>query len=245
MRAHQIMARQVVTVASDASIVDAAKLMLDHHISGLPVIDSSGKLVGILSESDFLRRGEIGTQRKRPRWLQFLIGPGHAAEEFVRERGRKVCDVMTPHPVVVTEDATLEKIVSLMEKNRIRRLPVVRGGQLVGIVTRANLLTTVVSLVREVPDPTVDDEHIRTGILQAIDAADWHPFGLWVTVRNGVVHLHGDIADERMRRATIVVAENVAGVKEVHDHLCLIDRGGYRESPEDQRAAAAARKSAS
>jgi CBS domain-containing protein len=239
MRAHQIMTRNVITVGPDSSIVDAAKLMLEHHVSGLPVLDRPGRLVGIVSEGDFLRRSEIGTQRRRPRWLQFLIGPGREAKEFVQQSGRKVEDVMAREPVTVTEDTQLEELVELMEKYDIKRLPVMRDDRLVGIVTRANLLQAVASLARDVPDPTADDDHIRERVTRAIDETHWRPIGLQVTVRNGVVHLHGIIINESARQATIVTAENVAGVKEVRDHLCFVDTysGFYVESPEDMKEA--------
>lgn len=239
MRAHQIMSRNVITVRPDTSIVDAAKLMLEHHISGLPVLDKDGALVGIVSEGDFLRRSEIGTQRKRSRWLQFLVGPGRAANKFVQQSGRKVEDVMACEPVTVTEDTQLEELVSVMEKHDIKRLPVMGNGRLVGIVTRANLLQAVASLARDVPDPTADDDHIRQRIADAINGTDWRPIGLQVTVRNGVVHLHGIVVNENSRQAAIVAAENVAGVKQVHDHLCFVDTysGFYVESPEDMKAA--------
>ena len=234
MRAHQIMTKDVITVGRDTSIVEAARLMLEHHISGLPVLDDH-KLIGIVSEGDFLRRSEIGTQRRRPRWLQFFIGPGREASEFVHQSGRKVGEVMTHDPVTVTEDAGLAELVSLMEKNDVKRLPVVRGERLVGIVTRANLLQAVASLARDVPDPTADDDHIRDRITRAIANTGWRPIGLQVTVRNGVVHLHGIIVNDGSRRAAIVAAENVAGVKEVHDHLCFVDTysGFYVEPAED------------
>jgi CBS domain-containing protein len=239
MRAHQIMTRNVITVRPDSSIVDAAKLMLEHHVSGLPVLDKDGALVGIVSEGDFLRRSEIGTQRKRPRWLQYLMSPGRAANEFVHQSGRKVEEIMAREPVTVTEDTQLEELVSLMEKHDIKRLPVMCDDRLVGIVTRANLLQAVASLARDVPDPTADDDHIRQRVADAISGTDWRPIGLQVTVRNGVVHLHGIIVNEGSRQATIVAAENVAGVKEVHDHLCFVDTysGFYVESPEDMKAA--------
>jgi CBS domain-containing protein len=239
MRAHQIMTRNLITVGPDSSIVDAAKLMLDNHISGLPVLDKSGKLVGIVSEGDFLRRSEIGTQRRRARWLQFILGPGREAKDFVQQSGRKVEDVMVREPVTVTEDTQLEELVSLMEKYDIKRLPVMRNDQLVGIVTRANLLQAVASLARDVPDPTADDDHIRQRITDAIMNTDWRPIGLQVTVRNGVVHLHGIIVDENTRQAAVVAAENISGVKRVHDHLCFVDTysGFYVESPEDMKEA--------
>jgi CBS domain-containing protein len=239
MRAHQIMTRNVITVRPDSSIVDAAKLMLERHVSGLPVLDKDGALVGIVSEGDFLRRSEIGTQRKRPRWLQYLMSPGRAANEFVHQSGRKVEEIMARDPVTVTEDTQLEELVSLMEKHDIKRLPVMQNDRVVGIVTRANLLQAVASLARDVPDPTADDDHIRQRVADAINSTDWRPIGLQVTVRNGVVHLHGIIVNESSRQATIVAAENVAGVKEVHDHLCFVDTysGFYVESPEDMKAA--------
>ncbi|MFB9261587.1 CBS domain-containing protein [Bradyrhizobium erythrophlei] len=241
MRAHQIMTRHVIAVETDTSILEAARLMMDHHISGLPVVDARGRLVGIISESDFLRRSEIGTQRRRARWLQFFVGSGRAAVDFVHERGRKVGEIMSDDPVTVTEETTLQDLVMLMEKKGIKRLPVTRNGQLVGIVTRADLLRTVASLAREIPDPTADDEHIRDRVMRALDAADWRPLGLQVAARNGVVHLHGVITDDRARQASIVAAENVAGVKEVHDHLRFVDTysGFYLQSTEDEQAAAA------
>jgi CBS domain-containing protein len=239
MRAHQIMTKDVITVTPHTTIEDAARIMLRTHISGLPVMDDAGKLVGVVSESDFLRRGEIGTGRKRAKWLQFFLGPGTAANEFVRERGRKVEDVMTPDPITVGEETPLEDLVRLMEKNDIKRLPVMSGKTLRGIVTRSNLLQAVASLAHEIPDPTADDDHIRERIVRAVSATDWRPIGFEVSVRNGVVHLHGIITTDEARQATIVAAENTAGVKKVHDHLCFVDTwsGFYVESAEDMKAA--------
>jgi len=236
MRAHQIMTRQVITVATGAPIVEAANTMLQNHISGLPVVDETGKLVGIISQGDFIRRAEIGTQRKRGRWLKLLLGPGRVASDFVRERGRKVGEIMTLDLCTVTEDATLEDIVSLMEQNNVKRLPVMRGDQLVGIVTRSNLLQAVAELAQEVPDPTADDDHIRNRIITSIEKTDWRPFGLGVIVRNGNVHLSGVITNERSRQAAIVAAENVSGVRKVHDHLCWVEptSGMYLNSQEDE-----------
>jgi CBS domain-containing protein len=237
MRAHQVMTRKVISVKTDAPIVDAANTMLQQHISGLPVVNDSGSLVGIISEGDFLRRAEIGTQRKRGRWLKLLLGPGRAAADFVHEQGRKVGEIMTPDPLTVAEDATLEEIVAIMQKNHIKRLPVIRGDQMVGIVTRTNLLQAVADLARDVPDPTADDDHIRHRIIAAIEKADWMPIALSVTVRDGIVHLSGVISEEGSRQAAIVAAENVSGVKEVHDHLCWEDpiSGVYLYSPEDEK----------
>src|ERR1700685_4774922 len=155
MRAHQIMTRQVITVATGAAVLEAANIMLEKHVSGLPVVDEAGKLVGIVSQGDFIRRAEIGTQRKRGRWLKFLLGPGREASDFVHERGRVVGEIMTLDPSTVTEDATLEDVVQLMEQNNIKRLPVMRADQLVGNVTRSNLLQAVAELACDIPDPKI------------------------------------------------------------------------------------------
>ena len=225
MRAHQIMTRKVITVKADTPVLDAANLMLQHHISGLPVVDETGRLIGMVSEGDFIRRSEIGTQRPRIRWLEFLMGVvGKAAQDYVREHGRKVSDIMTQDDLcIATEDMPLSELVGLMERRNVKRMPVVRGHTLIGIVTRTDLLRAVASLARDVPDPTADDDHIRDRVIATIEKKDWRPLQFGATVRDGIVHLSGIIADERYRRAAIVAAENVSGVKLVHDHLYLVD----------------------
>jgi CBS domain-containing protein len=239
MRAHQIMTRSVTSVSPETDHATAAKLMLQRRISGLPVVDDNGTLAGIVSEGDLLRRSEIGTQQKRPRWLQYLLSPSRAASDFVHERGRKVKDVMTPDPITASEDTPLAELVSLMERNGVKRLPVLRDTKLVGIITRANLIQAMASMAREIPDPTADDDHIRDRIIRTVMATDWCPIGFQVAVRNGVAHLYGLIVNDSSRRASIVAAENTAGVKKVHDHLCFVDTwsGYYVESPEDIKAA--------
>jgi len=241
MRAHQIMTRQVITATVETSVADAARTLLEHHISGMPVLDAEGKLVGVVSQGDFMRRAEIGTQRKRSRWLKLLLGPGEEAADFVRERGRKVGEVMNAAPITVAEDATLEEVAAIMEKNDIKRVPVMRDGKLVGIVTRTNLVQAVLDLAREVPDPTADDDHIRNRIHAPIEKNDWKPLGLSVVVRDGIVHLSGIITDERSRQATVVAAENVSGVRKVHDHLVWLEpmSGVYVNSAEDEANAKA------
>jgi predicted transcriptional regulator len=148
---------------------------------------------------------------------------------------------MSENPLTITEDTALAEIVDLMEKNNVKRLPVVRADKLVGIVSRANLLQAVASLAREVPDPTADDDHIRNRVIDALEKNEWCPFGLSVIVRDGIVHLSGVITEERARQAAIVAAENVEGVKKVHDHLCWVDTmsGVYLNSPEDEDMAKA------
>src|SRR5579872_121504 len=178
MKTADIMTHKVVSIAPDATILEAIRLMLQNRISGLPVVDKTGNLVGIVTEGDFLRRTETGTQRKRPRWLEFITGPGKLAEEYVHTHGRKVNEVMTPEPVTVTEDTSIEDVVNIMEKRRIKRLPVTCKGRLVGIVSRANLLHTLASIAREIPPEAKTDAAIRGRVMAALDAQSWAPNSL-------------------------------------------------------------------
>jgi CBS domain-containing protein len=222
MQVGDVMTRKVVSVAADDTVLKAAHLILQNKISGLPVTDADGKLVGIVTEGDFLRRGEIGTQRRRPKWLELLMGPGRLADEYVHARGRKVADIMTADPCTVTEDESLGSVVDLMEHRRIKRLPVVRDERLVGIVSRANLVHALVSLSRDEQEPAGDDAAIRDHALAAIGKQPWgHRVN--VIVRDGVAELWGTILDERERQACTVATENVAGVREVHDHLIWVE----------------------
>jgi len=241
MHARQLMTRKVVSVTPEHTVLEAANLMIRNHVSGLPVVDNAGAVVGVVSEGDFLRRSEIGTPRKHNRLLSFIFGHGAAAEDYVREHGRRVSDVMTPSPITVGEDASLSEIVALMERNHVKRLPVVQDGKLIGIVSRSNLVQAVASLARDVPDPTADDDHIRERILAELEKHEWCPIGLNVVVRDGIAHLSGVIANERYRQAVIVAAENIQGVVKVHDHLFWMDlvTGNHLPSLEDEEWAKA------
>jgi CBS domain-containing protein len=222
MQVRDVMTRNVISVAAGETIMNAARTMLQNRISGLPVVNAQGDLVGMVTEGDFLRRGELGTERRRPRWLEFLIGPGRLATEYVHTSGRKVEEVMTVDPVTVAEDDTLQTVVELMERKRIKRLPVLRDGRMVGIVSRANLMHALVSLVRDTGVPAGGDSQIREQVLAAFAGQLWAP-QVNVVAKSGVVELWGTITDERERQACVVTAENVAGVKKVHDHLVWVE----------------------
>jgi len=237
MQVRDVMTRDVITVAPGEPVLKAAQLMLQNRISGLPVVDMEGELVGIVTEGDFLRRSEIATQRRRPKWLEFILGPGRLADEYVHNSGRKVEEIMTPDPCVVDETDPLEKVVELMERRHVKRLPVIRGGQVVGIVSRANLMHALASLARNAQPSADPDWSIRNQILASLGTQHWAP-NVNVVVRNGVVELLGVITDERERQGLIVLVENVAGVKEVHDHLVWVEpmSGMCFPSQEDERA---------
>jgi CBS domain-containing protein len=244
MKAADIMTGRVISIAPDASILECIRLMLQHRISGLPVIDPAGNLVGIVTEGDFLRRAEAGTERKRPRWLEFIAGPGRLADEYVHSHGRKVAEVMTGEPITIREATPVEEVVRLMEERRIKRLPVLRGTKVVGIVSRANLLHGLAGVAREAPPAAKDDQAIRERVVGELARQPWAPRDLIdVTVRNGVVELWGVVTADHQREAAAVVAENVAGVKTVSNHLAWIEPTSgmvIYQAPEDQEPKTAA-----
>ncbi len=224
MKVQDVMTQHVISVGPSDSMARAIRAMLQNDISGVPVLDTDGRLVGMVTEGDLLRRAETATQRNRPRWLEFFVGPGRLADEYVHAHGRKVSELMTVNPVSVTEDTPLDEVVALMEKRRIKRLPVVRGEKVVGIVSRANLLHALARVAGDAKPVQADDRAIRERLLAELSKHNWGPVGaLEIIVRDGVVDLWGAITDERIRQAIIVAAENVAGVKSVNDHLVWID----------------------
>jgi CBS domain-containing protein len=232
MKAHDVMTEPVISIAPNASILEAVALMLRHKISGLPVLDPTGKLVGIVTEGDFLRRSEIGTQRRRPRWIEFFI-PGRLANEYVHASGRRVDEIMSVDVHTVDERAPLEDVVRVLERHRIKRVPVFRGDQLVGIITRANLVRALIGAAKAAPKSSSDDAAIRQAFMAELEKQSWAPVReVNVGVSNGVVTLSGIVTDDHMRQALCVAAENIPGVKRVEDQIAwLIPGTGIVGSP--------------
>jgi CBS domain-containing protein len=236
MKASDVMTPDVISADPDATVLQAARYMIQHHISGLPVIDKTGTLVGILSEGDFLRRRETHTDRRPSRWLEFLMGPGKLAAQYTHTHGSKVSEVMTTNLHTVSEDTSLEKVVEMMERYRIKRVPVLRGKKIVGIVTRANLMHAMVSLARGEPKAATGDAAIRQELLKELKTEKWALASMInVVVREGVVELWGMIVDDRQREALVVAAENIPGVKQVKDHLTWVEpTSGVVIEPRDE-----------
>ncbi|MDB5642294.1 MAG: hypothetical protein JWN07_1611 [Hyphomicrobiales bacterium] len=224
MEACQVMTSPTITISPGAGVRQAITTMLDNRVSGLPVVDEAGRLAGVVSEGDLLRRAEIGTEKHRPKWLEFLLGPGRSASDYVHSHSRRVADVMTADAVSVDEHASLESVVALMEKRGVKRVPVLRDGVVVGIVTRADLLRAFVDATEVTQAGPRSDADIKEAILIALDAEKWAPQGsIHVAVRDGHVTLGGTIFDDRERDAIRVCAENIAGVKAVTDELVWVD----------------------
>ncbi len=229
MRAHEIMSRHVVTIGADAPAMDAVKTMLSHHISGLPVVDSGGKLIGILSEADFIRRAEIGTEKRRGRWLSLLAGADRTAVDFTRQHGRTVGQIMTPDPITIDEDMPVEQIVRLMETRNVKRFPVMRGDEIAGMVTRADFLTAIANLSLDNQPSSGADDEIRAQVVTALSQAAWRPCGLNVSIHDGVVTLRGTVRSDNARKAAIIAAENIPGVRRVEDQLSKLTRPAPEE----------------
>ncbi|MEJ1974951.1 MAG: CBS domain-containing protein [Acetobacteraceae bacterium] len=226
MKAGDVMADQVLTVTPETTIQVAIALMTENHISGLPVLGAENKLVGILTEGDLLQRAETGTEHApRPKWLEFLLGPGREAAEYVQTHSQLVGDLMTDEVVSVTEDVPLRDVVALMEKRRIRRVPVLRDGHLVGIISRADLVRALGRKLAATPAPGGSDDAIGAALRAELAKQSWvgPNTNIDIVVHGGVVTLDGVIFDERSRDALRVAAQNVAGVTSVVDRLVWVE----------------------
>jgi CBS domain-containing protein len=222
MRARDVMTTKVVSVKPDARVEEIARKLIEHRISAVPVIDASGAVVGIVSEGDLMRRPESETERHSSWWLAMLSAPDEQAAEYVKGHGRHAKDVMTRSVVTVDEDAALGEVADILERQQIKRVPVLRDGNVVGIVSRANLLQGLVTAKATKP-VTADDETIRTAILEALkrEAGVRDQF-VNVTVSGGTVHLWGALQSEQEKTAARLVAENTEGVRKIEDHLGVI-----------------------
>jgi CBS domain-containing protein len=227
MLVRDVMVAPVITVEPSASVQEVAKLFLEKQISAVPVLDGKGKLVGIVSEGDLLHRVEAGTERHRSWWLRALVHDQVLADEYIKSHSRKVSDVMTRDVITASPDMPLHEVAALMEKNAIRRLPILENGQLVGIVSRANLLQAVAS-ARQLLDVAPTDKAIRDRILTSLKREAWAHTGLLnVTVSNGIVDLWGLAESETERKAIKVAAESTPGVTAVHDNMVVYRSAGW------------------
>ena len=220
MKAAEIMTREVVAVTPDTSINDVATTMIDHRISAVPVVDR-GKLVGIVTENDLLRRVELATERRRPRWLHFLTSDDTLLAEYLKAHGQTARYVMTPNVITVRPDTPIAEIADIVESRHIKRVPVVDGDRIVGIVSRANLVQALATYTPPSRASTeVDDSKIRESLCAEMGKIGWGPEPIMnnITVSEGIVHLWGFVVSEGERKAVLVAARGVAGVKEVRDH---------------------------
>ena len=221
MRVTDLMTRNCISALPSTTLADAARIMLENQVTGLPVLDTDGKLVGIVSEGDLLRRAELGTDGKPMNSLKAFLPPSSVADDYLATHAFHVGVVMTHNPASVTPATELNEVAELMLSKHIKRLPVLDEGKLVGVISRTDLLR---ALVRKLIETTADatDEEIRNYIKSELDHASWAP-GIHIHVKEKVVDLEGAVFSDEERRGVIVIAENTPGVKEVQDHLTYVD----------------------
>jgi CBS domain-containing protein len=219
MKARDVMVSPVFTVKPTSSVREAAKIFIERRISAVPVVDAQGSLVGIISEGDLMRRSETGTERKHSWWLDAFTSDETLAAEYTKAHARKVADVMTRQVITAKPDTPLHEIATLLEKNSIKRVPIVEGGQLVGIVSRANLVQALAS-VRKTLDIPLSDTMIRDQLLTHLKRQKWADTQfLNITVNGGIVDLWGITQSESERQAIRVAAESIPGVRAVNDNM--------------------------
>ena len=223
MLANHVMTKQVVTVEADASVYDAAEILLSSRISAAPVIDADGKMIGIVSESDLMHRPEIATVPAKS-WLNRLLADDTTlAADFVRSHSHRVADVMTKTVVTAEEHSPLKDIAELIRCHHVKRIPIVRDGRVVGIVSRANLLQGLVVRAPASAGGSASDEEVRAAVTAELAKQGWStPWLINVIAQNGAVHLWGIVGDSTTRMACQVAAEGVAGVKRVTNHIALV-----------------------
>lgn len=221
MKARDVMVSPVITIRSSATLREVARLLLKKRISAVPVLDEHDRLVGMVSEGDLLHRAEIGTERRRSRWLAVFDEQHMLATDFIKSHARKVTDVMA-HPVITAAPETpLHELATLMERHAVKRIPIVRDGALVGIVSRANLVQALATAGVTLDIP-VTDEAIRASLMKCLRQESWtHAARLNATVKNGVVSLWGKADSETERQAIRVAAEATPGVVAVVDHIAV------------------------
>ena len=223
MRARDVMTEEVVRIGINESVFDAAELLLGARVSAAPVVDDKGAVVGIVSEADLIRRAEIDTTAKKSWLARLMESETSAADDFVAAHARRVADVMTREVVTASEDTTLRELVDLLERRKIKRIPVVREGILVGIVSRSDLLLALLSREPDRPVAQSTDKTLRQAVVDTIEHRPWT--SKWPTnvlASDGVVHLWGFVEGEEVRKAYRVAAENVPGVRRVKNHLRVL-----------------------
>jgi CBS domain-containing protein len=222
MNAADVMTRNVISVDADTSVQKIAETLLANRISAVPVVDEAGALLGIVSEGDLIHRVESDTEQHRAWWLELLIGKDALAREFIKSHGRKATDVMTRPVITVKPETPLGELASLLEQHRIKRVPVVNQGKIVGIVGRANLLQALVSLGKTIaPDTSVKDSTLHDNVLTQLRSRSWWTSNINVIVHDGTVELWGIVDSEIEKDAIRVAVEVTPGVREVSNNLAI------------------------
>jgi len=225
MNAADVMTSNVISVRADASVGEIAEILLTNRISGVPVVDDAGDLIGIVSEGDLIHRVEVGTERRRSWWLELLSSKQILAHEFIKAHARKAADLMTRHVITVRPDTPLSDLASLLDKHGIKRVPVTENGKLVGIVSRANLVQALFKTRQDtVAEKAVTDSALRDKILAQLKFEPWWPGDVNIIVRDGAVELWGIVESQVENDAIRVAIEEISGVRSISNHISTSQR---------------------
>ncbi|SCY57673.1 BON domain-containing protein [Microvirga guangxiensis] len=219
-----VMTRDVVSVSTATPVSEIASLMAGKRISSVPVVGVDGSLLGIISEGDLIRRAEIGTERRRPWWRRIFADIEAEAADYVRSHGRKARHVMTPEVVTATEDKALPDLADIMEKRRLKRLPVVRGKRLVGIVSRSDLVKAVARHRAPLFAQPPTDDAILQDLMDRVKAVTPSHLVINISVHRGNVDIAGVLDSTAEREAVLVAVENTPGVRSIQNRLILRPR---------------------
>lgn len=223
MRAGDVMTREVATVAPDTTVNKVVEAMMNRHISAVPVVDEAGRVVGIVSEGDLVRRQELGTDKHPSWWLRLIRAPEDRARDYLKSHGVYARDVMTKEVATVSEDTELSDVADLLETKQIKRVPVLQDGKLVGIVSRADIIRGLAAHKAPLPAPSKDDTTLRAAIEKEVrDEIGAHSYSTNIIVTNGTVHLWGTVESTEVKDAMKVAAERIAGKGKVEDHLAIL-----------------------
>lgn len=222
MKARDVMTRAVITVGPETSIRDIAALLSERHISGLPVLSSDRSILGIISESDLLHRAELGTERRYKWWFRNFGDANTLAREFARAHGLKARDVMSRHVISVRDDAELRDVADILHHHRIKRVPVMQGGRLVGLITRGDLVRALSSVQISAPIAKLENAALHKSLLDRVRTQPWlNKNNINLTVSDGAVEIWGYVDSEDQHSALRALVEETAGVSRVEDHILV------------------------
>jgi CBS domain-containing protein len=222
MKGQDIMTRDVATVRPETSVRDIAALMMEKQISGVPVVGDDGTIVGIVSEVDLLHRAEVGTERKHKWWFWVFADSDAAAREYAKAHGLAARDVMSRYVVSVRDDADVRDVADILDRQRIKRVPVVRDGRLVGIISRRDLVRALSQVQVSKTAATVDNAVLHERLRDRLRSQSWLNDGhINVAVNDGVVELWGLVVSADQHRALRALVEGTEGVRRLEDHLAV------------------------
>ena len=225
MKAHEAMTKDVIKVGLDTTVGEIAALLVQHRISAVPVVADETNVVGIVSQTDLGHRSETGTEKRRKWWLEAFANPDSKAREFIKSHGLRAKEIMSRFVVSVSPQANLAEVAEILDTHRIRQVPVMDGGKLVGMISRADLVRKLAEVKSGVPVVRPDNGALQKAIWDQVRAQKWLQSAyVNLSVKDGVVELWGAVDSSEQRRALKILVEGVSGVRKVEDHLGVLPK---------------------